>query len=115
MCFAALALLCVTGFTACENDDTSSGGLQLFYPTVVDIGPSMNFVSGTPTYKGPAPSAFAVAGVTLDDAAVETGCFSINAESGVAPIPETGNPTPRVYKLTPAGGGGGPGVFVLLL
>lgn len=100
MCFAALALLCVTGFTACENDDTSSGGLQLFYPTVVDIGPSMNFVSGTPTYKGPAPSAFAVAGVTLDDTAVETGCFSINAESGVVTISDTDNLTPGVYKLT---------------
>ena len=58
VCFAALTALCAVVLAACEDDDTKSGDLQLFYPTVVDIGPSMNFVSGTPTYYGPAPSNF---------------------------------------------------------
>ena len=61
VCFAALTALCAVVLAACEDDDTKSGDLQLFYPTVVDIGPSMNFVSGTPTYYGPAPSNFSSA------------------------------------------------------
>ena len=44
VCFAALTVLCAVTLAACEDDDTKSGDLQLFYPTVVDIGPSMNFV-----------------------------------------------------------------------
>ena len=38
VCFAALTALCAVVLAACEDDDTKSGDLQLFYPTVVDIG-----------------------------------------------------------------------------
>lgn len=93
---------------ACEDDDTKSGDLQLFYPTVVDIGPSMNFVSGTPTYYGPAPSNFSIAGITLDDKSVATECFSIGADTGMVSISNTDDLEPGTYKLTiacQAGGG----------
>lgn len=83
VCFAALTALCAVVLAACEDDDTKSGDLQLFYPTVVDIGPSMNFVSGTPTYYGPAPSNFSIAGITLDDKAFTSECFSIGADTGM--------------------------------
>ena len=108
VCFAALTALCAVVLTACEDDDTKSGDLQLFYPTVVDIGPSMNFVSGTPTYYGPAPSNFSIAGITLDDKSVATECFSIGADTGMVSISNTDDLEPGTYKLTiacQAGGG----------
>ena len=103
VCFAALTALCAVVLAACEDDDTKSGDLQLFYPTVVDIGPSMNFVSGTPTYYGPAPSNFSISGITLDDKA-----FSIGADTGMVTISDTDALEPGTYKLTiacQAGGG----------
>lgn len=108
VCFAALTALCAVTLAACEDDDTTSGDLQLHYPTVVDIGPSMNFVSGTPTYYGPAPSNFSIAGITLDDAAIESESFTIGAETGMVSIANTDRLTPGTYKLTiacQAGGG----------
>lgn len=108
VCFAALTALCAVVFAACEDDDTKSGDLQIFYPTVVDIGPSMNFVSGTPTWKGPAPTAFSITGITLDGAAVAVESFSINAETGIVTITDTDQLQAGVYKLSiscQAGGG----------
>ena len=108
VCFAALTALCAVVLAACEDDDTKSGDLQLFYPTVVDIGPSMNFVSGTPTYYGPAPSNFSIAGITLDDKAFTSECFSIGADTGMVSISNTDALDPGTYKLTiacQAGGG----------
>lgn len=107
VCFAALTVLCAVTLAACEDDDTKSGDLQLFYPTVVDIGPSMNFVSGTPTYYGPAPSDFSIAGVTLDDESVVTECFSIGADTGMVSISNTDDLDPGTYKLTIACRAGG--------
>lgn len=95
VCFAALTALCAVVLAGCEDDDTKSGDLQLFYPTVVDIGPSMNFVSGTPTYYGPAPSNFSIAGITLDDKSVATECFSIGADTGMVSISNTDDLEPR--------------------
>lgn len=105
--FAALATLCAVAFTACDDDDTTGGDLQLHYPTVVDIGPSMNFVSGTPTYYGPAPSDFSIDGITLDDAAIETACFTIAPETGAVSIADTEGLQPGVYKLSIACRAGG--------
>lgn len=108
VCFAALTALCAVVLAACEDDDTKSGDLQLFYPTVVDIGPSMNFVSGAPTYYGPAPSNFSIAGITLDDKAFTSECFSIGADTGMVSISNTDALDPGTYKLTiacQAGGG----------
>lgn len=118
VCFAALTALCAVVLAACEDDDTKSGDLQLFYPTVVDIGPSMNFVSGTPTYYGPAPSNFSIAGITLDDKSVTTECFTIAPETGMVNISNTDNLKTGTYKLTitcQAGGGSYrfPDIFVV--
>ena len=68
----------------------------------------MNFVSGTPTYYGPAPSNFSIAGITLDDKAFTSECFSIGADTGMVSISNTDALDPGTYKLTiacQAGGG----------
>lgn len=97
---AVLSLLCAAAFTACEEDETSSGGLELYYATVVNIGPSMLFNSDAPTYYGPAPSDFSITSITLDDAAIASESFSINAATGVVSITNTDDLKPGVYKLT---------------
>lgn len=100
-CFVWLTVaLFALAATACEDDKTDGGDLRLHYPEVIDIGPSMSFISGVPTYYGPAPSAFAIAGITLDDAAVTTDCFSISPETGAVSISNTENASTGVYKLT---------------
>lgn len=81
-CFVWLTavLLAVTA-AACEDDKTTGGDLRLHYPEVIDIGPSMSFISGAPTYYGPAPSDFSIAGMTLDDKAVASDSFTISPET----------------------------------
>lgn len=107
-CFVLAAALCTAAFTACEDDDTAGGDLQLYYSTVVDIGPSMNYQSGAPSYYGPAPSEFAIDRVTCDDQPVEVACFSIDAANGAVSIADTGELPTGTYKLSiscRAGGG----------
>ena len=86
-------------FTGCKDDETSDA-LDLYYSEVVNIGPSMLFNSDAPTYYGPAPSDFAITGITLDDAAVSSESFSINAVTGIVSITNTETLEPGVYKLT---------------
>ncbi|MCM1300317.1 MAG: DUF4958 family protein [Alistipes senegalensis] len=107
-CFVLAAALCTVAFTACEDDDTAGGDLQLYYSTVVDIGPSMNYLSGTPSYHGPTPSEFAIVGVKCDDQPVEVACFSIDAATGAVSIADTDELPTGTYKLSiscRAGGG----------
>ena len=39
VCFAALTALCAVVLAACEDDDTKSGDLQLFYPLSQSVYP----------------------------------------------------------------------------
>ena len=102
-CFVWLTavLLAVTA-AACEDDKTTGGDLRLHYPEVIDIGPSMSFISGAPTYYGPAPSDFSIAGMTLDDKAVASDSFTISPETGAVSISNTEGMATGTYKLTVA-------------
>lgn len=102
-CFVWLTavLLAVTA-AACEDDKTTGGDLRLHYPEVIDIGPSMSFISGAPTYYGPAPSDFSIAGMTLDDKAVASDSFTISPETGAVSISDTEGMATGTYKLTVA-------------
>lgn len=107
-CFVLAAVLCTAAFTACEDDDTAGGDLQLYYPTVIDIGPSMNYMSGAPSYHGPTPSEFAIERITCNDQQAETACFSIEAANGAVSIADTDELPTGTYKLSiscRAGGG----------
>ena len=99
-CFVFAAALCTVAFTACEDDDTVGGDLQLYYPTVIDIGPSMNYLSGAPSYHGPTPSEFAIERITCNDQQVETACFGIEAANGAVSIADTDELSTGTYKLS---------------
>lgn len=103
-CFVWLTavLLAVTA-AACEDDKTTGGDLRLHYPEVIDIGPSMSFISGAARpYYGPAPSDFSIAGMTLDDKAVASDSFTISPETGAVSISNTEGMATGTYKLTVA-------------
>lgn len=99
-CLKALATLAVcAGFlTACDDDDIVN--LSLYYPSVVDIGPSMNFTSGAPSFHGATPSDFAIDKVTLDGETITTSAFTIAPATGIVTIAETGEMSDGLYKLT---------------
>lgn len=62
----------------------------------------MSFISGAPTYYGPAPSDFSIAGMTLDDKAVASDSFTISPETGAVSISNTEGMATGTYKLTVA-------------
>lgn len=99
-CFAIAVMAGVLLSWGCEHDDTTSGDLQLYYSSVMDIGPSMTYQSNVPTWYGPTPSDFAISGITFDDTAVESGCFSINSTTGSVTIVGTDDLEAGVYKLS---------------
>lgn len=97
----SLLLVTLVGLTGCESDDADSGSLQLFYPEVSNIGPSMNFISGAPSYHGGAtPHQFAISRIKLDGEAIQSESFTINAGTGAVTISNTENLTPGLYSLS---------------
>ncbi len=84
------------------NDDTKSGDLQLssIRRSWTSV-PSMNFVSGTPTYYGPPPSTFRLrASRSTTTKSFTSECFSIGADTGMVSISNTDDLDPGTYKLT---------------
>lgn len=98
-CLMWMIALMAVATTACKEDNTDSN-LQIHYPEVVNIGPSMSFSSSTPTFYGPVPSNFSIAGITLDDQAITCDSFSIKAQNGIVSIVNTDALATGTYKLT---------------
>ncbi len=96
----ALAALLVSSLVGCKEDDLDDGSFRLHYPEVTNIGPSMSFISGTPSYYGQTPSDFAIVAVKLDEELLQCENFSINPQSGAVTISQTENMTPGCYKLS---------------
>lgn len=96
----ACAALLLFPLGACSDDDTDGGGLQLYYSDVIDIGPSMNYVSGAPSYYGATPSEFRISRLTLDGAEIVSDSFAVNAASGVITISNTDDLDPGTYRLS---------------
>lgn len=97
---AAFVAVLTFGLAACNDDDTENGDFQLYYSDVTNIGPSMSFVSGAPSWYGGTPSAFAISAVTFEGAPVETESFSINELSGVITISNTDDLQPGTYRVS---------------
>ncbi len=101
-----LAAFSIALFSACTAEESESE-LIIYYPQVTNIGPSMNFISDPPSYHGPTPSAFAVAGVTHDGETIVTDCFTINETSGAITISGTDDLPTGAYAVTVACEAGG--------
>ncbi|MEG1645409.1 MAG: DUF4958 family protein [Alistipes sp.] len=97
--FTVLITTLTFGLSSCKDDDTENN-LQLYYASVSDIGPSMNFTSDAPSYHGAAPSAFAIASLTLDGTPLESPSFTINAETGAISIQNTNDLSIGCYRIS---------------
>lgn len=87
--------------TACtETETTDSTSFAIYYTGMTDIGPSMVGTISKPTYKGPAPSDFAITGITLNEEAYSGDCFEINSESGEISILNTKDASTGRYKIS---------------
>ena len=88
-----MAALAITlSFTSCDDDDTTdSTGFALYYTSLTDISPSMNGTIASPTFKGSAPSNFAITKVTFgeENEAYTGSSFTVDAETGVISISNT--------------------------
>lgn len=74
-------------------------GFSLYYPTITEIAPSMNF-NVSPTWRGGTPSEFAILSITRDGQPVETECFAIDSEKGVFSISSSDNLPTGMYRIS---------------
>ena len=74
-------------------------GFALYYPTITEIAPSMNF-NVSPTWRGGSPSEFAIVSVTYDGQPMETECFAIDSEKGVFSISSSDNLPTGMYRIS---------------
>lgn len=85
--------------TSCQEDKVSD--FQLYYRDVVDMGQSMSFTTGIPSYSGGEPTDFAIASVKIDDTEVVAGDnFIIDAVTGAVTITKTADLTIGTYTLS---------------
>lgn len=83
-----------------DTETTDSTKFALHYAGITDIGPSMSFNLGAPTYIGGAPSNFSITKVTLNDETYPTECFVINPDNGSISLLNTEELPTGTYKLT---------------
>ncbi len=76
-------MIIIPFFVSCEKTQRMDDSIfQLYYSGVTDIGPSMSFKSGLPTYIGEKPDEFEIIGVKFNSEAFQTDCFVIDPASG---------------------------------
>lgn len=97
---AAFAVVLTLGSAACSDDDAENGDFQLYYSEVTNIGPSMSFISGAPSWYGGTPSGFAISAVTFDGAPMNTESFVISETSGAISISDTDDLQPGTYRVS---------------
>ena len=92
---------CSLGLLACSEDETESP-VTLHFQSVGDIGPGMPYRGSAPTYRGAAPSEFAIESITLDGTAFvdETPCFTLDPNDGFLTISESKDLPLGTYRFT---------------
>lgn len=83
-----------------DTETTDSTKFALHYAGITDIGPSMSFNLGSPTYIGGVPSNFSITQVTLDDEPYSTECFVVNPDNGSISLSNTEELPTGTYRLT---------------
>ncbi len=96
----AAAVVMAVGMNSCKDDDAQSD-YALYYAMVTDFAPGMStYVSQKPSYYGPAPSQYAITGVTFEDANTNNANFEINPENGEITVSNTSTLEIGSYKLS---------------
>lgn len=95
-----LSIFIVSILLGCSKDEENNDGFLLHYPEVTNIGPSMSFISGAPSYIGGKPSNFAINKTKLDGKKIEQQSFTINETTGEISIANTDDLATGKYTLT---------------
>lgn len=96
----AVVLLMITSTSCSDTETTDSTNFIVYYTGVTDIGPSMNFNMNPPTYKGAAPSNFAITTVTFENEPFTGESFIINDKTGAISISNTAELPVGVYRIS---------------
>ena len=94
----AAGISLVPACTGPQLTDTTE--FAIYYSGVTDIGPSMNFNLGAPTYIGEKPTDFAIYLITLDGETIESDCFTIKPETGEISLSNTEGIRTGTYSLS---------------
>lgn len=100
-----LLILAVVSLTmvnlSCTNTETTdSTTFMIHYSGVTDIGPSMNFNLSAPSYKGSAPSNFAITKVTCNNEVYTGDSFVVDPATGVVTISNTAQLKVGKYRIS---------------
>ena len=96
----AVVTLSVFNISCSDTETTDSTGFAIYYTGMTDIGPSMVGTISSPTYKGAAPSDFAITGITLNGEPYSGDCFEIDPETGKISISNTKNASTGRYSIS---------------
>ena len=96
----AVVTLSILNISCSDTETTDSTGFAIYYTGMTDIGPSMVGTINSPTYKGAAPSDFAITGITLNGEPYSGDCFEIDPETGKISISNTKNASTGRYSIS---------------
>ncbi len=100
-----LGILVLLGFglsngSCTDPKTTDSTKFALFYPDVINIGPSMGAEIPQPTYIGGQPSKFEITDVKFEGSSIASDSFTIDENTGRIQVTNTHNFAVGVYKLS---------------
>ena len=96
----AVVSLSLLNISCSDTETTDSTNFVIYYTGMTDIGPSMVGTISSPTYKGAAPSDFAITNITLNGEPYSGDCFEIDSETGEISISNTKNAATGRYSIS---------------
>lgn len=96
----SLAFYLTASFSCTDTEVIDKRDFAIYYPSMVDIGPSMIAVIGAPAYIGEAPHDFEITKVTLDEELYNNQSFIIDVNTGAISIENTSGIPVGLYKLS---------------
>lgn len=96
----AIVPLIIASISCSETETTDSTNFIIYYTGITDIGPSMNFNLNPPTYKGAAPSNFAITKVTFENEPFTGESFIIDENTGGISISNTAELPVGIYRIS---------------
>lgn len=95
-----IVILSLLNTSCTDTETTDTTNFVIYYAGMTDIGPSMTGIISSPSYKGAAPSDFAITGITLNGEEYTGQCFNINSETGEITVSNTKNAPVGTYKIS---------------
>ncbi|MCP3895154.1 MAG: DUF4958 domain-containing protein [Bacteroides sp.] len=96
----AIALVCLIGASCTDTETTDKTSFVIYYSGLTDIGPSMEGIVSSPTYKGATPSEFAITAISLKGEPYTGSGFSIHPDNGAISVSNTKDLPVGLYRIS---------------